>query len=423
MAEKTRYNFDSLLKSLSKVANSEPITVEADSEKKDLQDKATELAKSYWMIGWTWDEIDVTLQDMGYEEAVVGKAVNATQEHSYNMLKDGPFSTYKEGQLVKLTGSKEVTRLVARNTDSLVVEFNDQSHSRVKVYAEHIDASATAKLTKAFELRQEANALTLTADPKDIIPKETAAPEKFDFKMTPEMRAPKNWDKQLPEKFQDVPEAKEPVGGMVKAILSIRQKKQEAEKELTAAKELVKENQEIVKKIQREESETAKNLAGIIGVQADANELLEKVVFQRFQDLLIGFNRLVEVDKIPPNLVDKYAKLVDLLKDRVPELSSEILEAIDSWEDANSQLKETLVTELGIAKAPKKILSQNVWSKVKKIFSSLWQSVKDSTHTLKTHTLPEIEKISDELESFLSEAEAENEKGNVSGAMDTFATY
>jgi len=425
MAEKTRYNLDALLKSLTAVADTAPMTVEADSEKKDAQTSATDHAKAFWMMGWTWDEIDVTLQDMGFVESVVDKAINDTQKYSYEMLKDGPFSHYKEGQLVKLTGSKDITRLVARNVDGIVVEFAGKSPSRVKVYAEHIDTEATEKLTKAFALRQEANDLLLTAEPKDLVPQEKAenTPEKFEFKMTPEMRSPKNWDEQLPEKFVDVPEAKAPVGEMVKAILSIREKKQEAEKELLAARELVKENNEIVKKIQKQETEVAKDLAGIIGVQADANELLESVVFQRFQNLLIGFNRLVEVDSIPPNLVDKYQKLVTLLQERVPELSGEILDALDKWEQANTKLTETLTTELGIAKAPKKILSQNVWSKLRKVFGNLWKAVKDSTHTLKTHTLPEIEKLSDELESFLSEADTENEKGSVSGAMDTFANY
>ena len=115
-------------------------------------DNALEHAKSYWMMGWTWEEIATVLSDMGYESNQIEEAIDVTQDYAYKVLNDGPFSTLKEGQLIKLKNDN-VVRILSMHKDFVNCDY-DNAH--ICICAGHINFEASKKLTSAFLLKVDA---------------------------------------------------------------------------------------------------------------------------------------------------------------------------------------------------------------------------------------------------------------------------
>jgi len=124
----------------------------ADKPESDTKDEAKQSAISYWMMGWTWDEIETILEDSEYNKAVVSYAMKEAKEYAKKVLNDGPFAVLTSGQGIRLING-EVGALEEKHADHVTVALPGQG--RVKIMANQIDTAATNKLSKAFELRKE----------------------------------------------------------------------------------------------------------------------------------------------------------------------------------------------------------------------------------------------------------------------------
>lgn len=133
------------------------------SEKKDhlsLEDDAVEHAKAYRMLGWNWDQIDTILEDMEFEPAIVKEALNRAQQYFEETLKDGPFSMFVLGQLIKLKNGF-VGKLLDKYPSKLQVRVSGDD---LLISESQIDLDASLKLKEAFVLRTTANELLKTAN-------------------------------------------------------------------------------------------------------------------------------------------------------------------------------------------------------------------------------------------------------------------
>jgi hypothetical protein len=119
----------------------------------DLSDEATQSAITYWMMGWTWDEIETVLADSEYTDKIISTALKNAKEYAKEVLNSGPFGIFEAGQGVKLVnGSLGV--LQEKRADHLDVHI--YGYGTVQVDEAHIDIEATKELSKAFALRTQA---------------------------------------------------------------------------------------------------------------------------------------------------------------------------------------------------------------------------------------------------------------------------
>jgi len=120
----------------------------------DLKDEATQSAQAYWMMGWSWDEIESVLEDSDYPTSVITHAITKTKAYADKVLNEGPFAVLKAGQYVCLANGVS-GKLVAKEAGYIVVDVPDVGETRVT--AEQVDSAATGKLREAFTLRARAD--------------------------------------------------------------------------------------------------------------------------------------------------------------------------------------------------------------------------------------------------------------------------
>ncbi len=144
----------------------EPIMVVAKDDNEVL-DQACQSAVAYWMLGWHEDEIASVLEDEGFPDEIVEKAMEHLEEHAEELIEAGPFALYEFGQIVKMTNG-EIGTLKDKNQHCIVLQMGDDL---IQIAPDQIDMQATASLTKAFQLRQEAQRqLHLIADDEKNLP-------------------------------------------------------------------------------------------------------------------------------------------------------------------------------------------------------------------------------------------------------------
>jgi len=134
-------------------------------EKKDhlsLEDDAVEHAKAYRMLGWSWDQIDTILEDMEFEPEIVKCSIKRAQRYFEDTQKDGAFSMFVLGQLIKLTNGY-VGKVLDKYPTKLQIKLFD-SNEEILVSEAQIDLDASLKLKEAFVLRTTANELLRAAD-------------------------------------------------------------------------------------------------------------------------------------------------------------------------------------------------------------------------------------------------------------------
>lgn len=150
------YNKKALLKSLGELIDNKIETVAAEQKDKlSLEDDAVEHAKAYWMLAFSWDEIETVLEDLGFSSDISKDAVKRAQIYAEETTKDGPFSMFMTGQLIKLKNGL-VGKLLNKFAKKLQLKmFND--FGEVLVTAAQIDMDASLKLKEAFILRATAN--------------------------------------------------------------------------------------------------------------------------------------------------------------------------------------------------------------------------------------------------------------------------
>jgi len=120
----------------------------------DLKDEATQSAQSYWMMGWTWDEIESVLEDSEYPKNVITHAIKNTKEYAKKILNEGPFSVLKMGQDVKLVNGS-VGVLEEKYADHITINLKDLGSTNIT--ADQLDLPATEMLREAYGLRMKAD--------------------------------------------------------------------------------------------------------------------------------------------------------------------------------------------------------------------------------------------------------------------------
>jgi len=162
---------DQLLRKLSsdiKKQKSNKHIIIAERTNKEMKDEAKQSAVSYWMMGWTWDEIETVLEDAEYTKEAISFAMKEAQKYAKKVLNDGPFAGTAMGQGIKLINGSIGTVTDIR-ADYVEVLFSDDN-LRAQIDAKQIDKQATAKLNKAFSLRKAAaSKLTELTDPLGFV--------------------------------------------------------------------------------------------------------------------------------------------------------------------------------------------------------------------------------------------------------------
>ena len=412
---------------------------EPDKEPSSV-DEAFQHAKSYWMMGWTWEEIDALLEDMGYNDKTIDSVTKKTQEYAYEVLKEGPFNLFKDAQYIALRNGK-VGRLQSVNKDhvSLSMDDGDTLIAGMSV----IDFEKTAKLTAAHSLRMSAEKIFKEADEltspgiKPMAPTQPGEPlretvhtqeEKFDLGLTPKKQVPHGWAKDIPSKFSDVEQASEDIQEMSELVLIIRQQADEAKKSWNEAKSLAKDKKTELTKYETELEDTGKELASILGAEQEAQSMLDTKLFRRFDEMLVGYRNYIEtnpeeITKIP-GLVDKHAQLVEIIQEKVPDAFEEIMTSLDEWFTANTRIietiKETEKTDIALLEPPKKTLGQKEegwWGKIKGWISSAWKKIRQSTDLVTKKSLPAIDEVSDAIEDFLDAANQQQLAANIKQSL------
>ena len=398
---------------------------EPDKEPSTVEE-AFEHAQAYWMMGWTWEEIEALLEDMGFNDKTIDSAVKKAQEYAYEVLKDGPFNLFKDAQYVALKNGK-VGRLQSVNENHINILMDDGD--ALIAGKGVIDFDKTKKLSSVQSLRLAADKIFKEAD--DLVPsgvnpivptqpgqplKETTHTQEEEFKLhlTPKKQVPKNWGDIVPDKFSDVEQASKDIEEMSELVLIIRQQADEAKKSWEEAARLTKEKREEHVKYKTELEDTAKELASILGAEQEAQTALDVTLFRRFDELLIGYKHYIETDpsEVPriPGLVDKHAQLVEIIQDKVPDAFEEIMTSLDEWFTTNTRIietiKETEKTEVGFMTPPKKTLGQKeqgLWERIKGWVSNAWSKMRKSTNVVTQKSLPAIDEVSDAIEDFLQD--------------------
>jgi hypothetical protein len=130
-------------------------------EKRDTKDEAIDCAKMYWMMGWTWEEIETILEDSEYPSKIVSEALKEAKEYAKEILNKGPFATLKAGQLVKLeSGSYGVLEGLYQDH----VNVNILGLGKTKIPLDSLNKVACEKLTEAYNLRIQASNLISSLD-------------------------------------------------------------------------------------------------------------------------------------------------------------------------------------------------------------------------------------------------------------------
>ena len=123
------------------------------TEKQDTKEEAIDCAKTYWMMGWTWDEIEVILEDSEYPSDIVSAALKEAKAYAKEILNKGPFAELKAGQLVKLESGTFGT-LEEMHQDHATVNLRGMGITKVSL--NQLDKVACEKLSKAHDMRMQA---------------------------------------------------------------------------------------------------------------------------------------------------------------------------------------------------------------------------------------------------------------------------
>lgn len=407
-----------------------PIRIVAQEQNTAL-DEATESAKAYWMMGWTWEEIDSILEDSGFSAKAIASAIKAAQKYAYECLKDGPFKNLKEGQLVQLKNGF-VGKLVNKYAEHISVKGKED---KIEVDSANINFETSAKLQKAHALRESAKKIMRKAQEKIDVPGEGEYPTELkkepDIRelaprttVTPQMEIPKEKGitEALPEKWLDVPEATVTIQGYADDLSMYQEMINEIEAERKKAYAAYKEKFLGPKKeVEREQQEVGQKLAAIMETQRQAMNVLETVFINRTGNLLVGFVSELSEHKQPAGFVDKYNALVKFLQENFPEAAQKSLDMIERWDEENKAVWQELTTEVFVSKPSEKFIkgkqAQGWWSKMKDWVSNLWDSVKQKVNDFYTNTVPNIEEMNDTLESMLADMQLQEKAAKINKAL------
>lgn len=395
-------------------------------------DEAFEHAKAHWWMGWTWEEISSTLEDMGYPQKVVTNALSRAQTYARDVLNDGPFSMYKEGQLVKLTNGF-IGQLADSFRDHLdIIDLEDQSV--VSITEDQIDKKSSLKLKEAYLLRVGAYKI-IKAAPEDepsgvqkLMPSPPVMPEapqsqmrvrpddleKLDVKVTE--RAPKGWGDITPQ-FSEVEEVSDLAATVLNQIESAETELASVESELKELNAMAKEYRAKQKELKKQEAELAKQLFSVVGSENEAINDLEVTFFQKFKNKIVGLQRAIHEVPQEPGVMDELTALKEILTKNVPDIANEVFTILETWKQENTNIVERIHETFALYPPPKKKSGQ-LLDKMTDWFKRSWEKIKDSVSGMYYSLFPKIERTTDALDGILSRLESGARTATLNAALE-----
>lgn len=391
----------------------EEISLIASSEK---EEEAVGHAQSYWMLGWTWEEISAALEDMGFSESMIDRAIKETQVYAIQVINDGPFRGLKAGQLVKMNNG-EVVQVVSIHKD-FIYGVDTKAASKIQILPEQIDVSASSVLKEAHDLRCSAYRM-ITAAPEENVnpldfwkdvpdqmvqppsPKMTVIPEeteKLDVKV--QERAPSGWGELTPE-MGVVDEVNEVTSQALATLSAAHSEMQSVEEDLRVLNVMAKELRGKQKELSQKKAALAKEVFALVGQENAALNDLNVTVFQKWQGKIVGLQRAIQEIPQEPGVLDELNALKDILATNVPEISASVLNTLEEWKKANTTILEQ-IHETFAMYTPPKSKAGNVDEGMRVIWASdSLEVVQESVNDLYSSIFPAAEYTSDAIDQFM----------------------
>jgi hypothetical protein len=412
----------------------EPMCICAAQDGNEVLDQASQSAVAYWMLGWNTEEIESVLEDEGFPEKIVERAMENLEDHAEEVLEQGPFATYESGQLVKLNNGQAGV-LVRKNTDTIELRIGDDL---VRIEPDHIDVHATAHLTKAYQMR------LLAAEKLSLVAQEY--PVKTNIKIDPS---------EVARNFPEGVEIENPEGKPIKlvevnAVLDVLNKniekmllylldlQVEYDKTKAELKELQDEYEERIAPIQQKESEQVRLLkdkvdkvfAAITEHQAVTDEEygLAYELYGRF--VILQQTIQFKVPNAAPTTLEElrayYQKWNEFIDNQTGKLGAQLKSANEEIKKESVKIKEPFLQRIFGLFFPKKDrrghLAQDeswvtrMWNSFTAWTDSIWQGAQDVYANWNNQLKPEGAAQLAEMDQMIEETKTAQEKAQADAA-------
>lgn len=345
----------------------------------DLKNEAAQSAQSYWMMGWTWDEIESILEDSEYPKNVITYAIKETKEYARKILNEGPFKVLNVGQSVKLINGS-IGILEEKFADSIAV--NIKGMGKVQIKANQLDLTATEKLREAYYLHMKAANMLykLSTDQLEHVSVESQVVE-------PELKS---------------------VDTALSTMESIRQNTDEVKREATQ----IHNNWEANIQKWEPQSQEEKSFAQYMHITLTGEKQLDSEIKDLFHTRL--YNALASLDDSIRKgaVVDK--NIIDFLDNNFPVIAEDIEGHLYGIKQRNIAAREYIqqFTKFGKNDADwKKTAVQ--WA------TSSWATTKEFMNTWETSLVPQIEKGIQTIATFLNEEDTRQKTETIQAAVRT----
>ena len=396
---------DGLVKS---AAHKKEVRVIVAEDRADTKDEARQSAISYWMLGYTWDEIEVVLEDFEYPKDIVNYALKQAQEYAAAVLKDGPFSVFEDGQKVKLVNGSSGTVLDRRKE---YMDVWSPLDGKMRVSASQLDNAASVHLTCAHQMRQESAVKVRKAqeDPEIEQTKE--------FKTYVKDRAPAGMGQRTPM-FDETPTVDflpETLTRELARIQDLQARVSDLERERKEYQGLAADVYKEIKDVDAEKADLAQRLYGQITAELDVVEDAPFSVFMRTADKFIILDRLIAHNPRLPSVSQKFAAVLDFITDKYPEIIGEVEEVVAHLEDENVVIEETIRDMLAIYPPKKRGNIAQALPSVKNWIMQQWNTVAEWLNTWETSYRPVLDAGLQAIDDLASEVAS----GEVTASVKT----
>lgn len=411
---KETVQFENFLREATKPQEVEEIKIVAAESSKE--EEACEHAKTYWLLGWTWEEISAALEDMEFPEKMVDKAIKEAQVYAIKIINDGPFSGLKQGQLVKMVNGT-IAQVSSIHKDMLYA-LDTQAGCRLEVLPEQLDKNASLVLKEAHALRCSVYQLiTAAPETEDVNPLDFWEPEKqLDIKTPDKMtvipeptetldvrvqeRAPAGWGELTPE-MSMVNEVSEITSQALSTLAAAELELQTVKADLTTLNSMAKEIRTKQKELSQKKATLAKEVFALVGQENAALNDLNVTVFQQWKGKLVGLQRTIVEIPQEPGVFDELNALKEILATTAPEISSQVLETLEGWKKANTTILEQIHETFAMYPPPKGKAGKTIEeSKVLVYANSSLESVQDSVNDLYAEVFPVVEYTNEAIDAF-----------------------
>ena len=344
----------------------------------DLKDEAKQSAQAYWMMGWTWDEIESVLEDSDYPKSVITYALKETKEYASKVLNEGPFSVLKMGQEVKLA-SGVTGILVEKYVDHITVDLAGIGNTAV--LEDQIDHVATGTLREAHVLRcKAANML---------------------YKLSTDQREPIFVESQVVEP------ALESVDIALSTIASLRQSSDEVKRE--AAKIHGQWEQEVGK--WKPKSEEERDFAQYLQVSLTGESQIDSEITELFHTQL-GTVLATLHDEIRKGAALTDTNIIDFLDNTFPNITAKLEGHLYGVKQRNIKASEYVQRFAKFGK------EEGEWKKAAVQWAvASWESTKEFMHMWETTLVPSLDNSIQAISGFLANADKQQITASVQKAL------